>query len=153
MFRSCWANQSRIPCCTLPKAPPNTAVDVGAAASTLLTLLCSMLSAWTSSSGTTLGSWLINSSTSATGLGESDKGFLAKSIGSSDGLSVDTGVDCSAFNSSSKLIGAVNSKAKIFLCPTKNYDEAISIARERNYDIIIKSVATFDEAVNYLKER
>lgn len=52
-----------------------------------------------------------------------------------------------------KLIGAVNTHAKIFLCPKDNYEEAISIAREKNYDIIIKSVSTFDEAVNYLKER
>ena len=52
-----------------------------------------------------------------------------------------------------KLIGAVNKKAKIFLCPVKNYDEAINIAKERNYDIIIKSVSTFDEAISYLKER
>ena len=52
-----------------------------------------------------------------------------------------------------KLIGAVNSKAKVFLCPKDNYEEAISIARERNYDIIIKSVETFDEALSYLKER
>ena len=52
-----------------------------------------------------------------------------------------------------KLIGAVNNKAKIFLCPKDNYEEAITIARERKYDIIIKSVETFDEAVSYLKER
>ena len=52
-----------------------------------------------------------------------------------------------------KLIGAVNNHAKIFLCPKENYEEALSIAKEKKYDIIIKSISTFDEAVNYLKER
>ena len=52
-----------------------------------------------------------------------------------------------------KLIGAVNNKAKVFLCPKENYQEAISIASSKNYDIIIKSVETLDEAVSYLKER
>ena len=52
-----------------------------------------------------------------------------------------------------KLIGAVNNKAKIFLCPKDNYEEASRLAKERNYDIIIKSISTFDEAIKYLKER
>ncbi|MBR1416622.1 MAG: PDZ domain-containing protein [Bacilli bacterium] len=52
-----------------------------------------------------------------------------------------------------KLIGAVKSRAKIFLCPKENYEEAITIAKERNYDIIIKSVETLSDAINYLKGR
>ena len=52
-----------------------------------------------------------------------------------------------------KLIGAANNKAKVFLCPKENYEEANKIAKERNYDIIIKDVATLSEAINYLKSR
>ena len=52
-----------------------------------------------------------------------------------------------------KLIGAVKEKAKVFLCPKENYEEALSVAQEKNYDIIIKEVNTFEEAINYLKER
>lgn len=52
-----------------------------------------------------------------------------------------------------KLIGAVNNKAKVFLCPKDNYEEAQRIAKERNFDIIIKDVETLSEAINYLKSR
>ncbi len=52
-----------------------------------------------------------------------------------------------------KLIGAVNSKAKVFLCPKENYEEAKEIKEKNNYDIIIKEVTTFDDAIKYLKER
>ena len=52
-----------------------------------------------------------------------------------------------------KLIGAVNNGAKVFLCPKENYEEAARIAQEKKYDIIIKDVATFQEAVDFLKER
>jgi len=52
-----------------------------------------------------------------------------------------------------KLIGAVRKKAKVFLCPKENYEEALRVAKERNYDIIIKDVATLNDAINYLKER
>ena len=52
-----------------------------------------------------------------------------------------------------KLIGAVKSKAKVFLCPKENYEEALSVAKEKNYDIIIKEVSTLEEAINFLKER
>ena len=52
-----------------------------------------------------------------------------------------------------KLMGAVKSKAKVFLCPKENYEEAMQVAQEKNYDIIIKEVSTFEDAINYLKER
>ena len=52
-----------------------------------------------------------------------------------------------------KLIGAVNNKAKVFLCSKGNYEEVKKIKEERNYDIIIKDVATLSEAINYLKSR
>lgn len=50
-----------------------------------------------------------------------------------------------------KLLGAYKSKAEIFLCPKENYDEAIKIKNERDLDIEIVGVSTFDEAINYLK--
>ncbi len=52
-----------------------------------------------------------------------------------------------------KLIGAVRSGAKVFLCPKENYEEAMQVAQEKKYDIIIKEVSTLEEAINYLKER
>jgi hypothetical protein len=35
----------------------------------------------------------------------------------------------------------------------ENYEEALNLAKERNYDIIIKGVASFDEAVTFLRSR
>jgi PDZ domain-containing protein len=52
-----------------------------------------------------------------------------------------------------KLIGAVNNHAKVFICPTANYEEAMNIAKEKKYNIEIVSVNNFDEAVNYLRSR
>lgn len=52
-----------------------------------------------------------------------------------------------------KLIGAVNNKAKVFLCPKENYEEAKKIQEERNYDIIIKEVSTLNDAIEFLKSR
>lgn len=49
-----------------------------------------------------------------------------------------------------KILGAVKNKADIFICPKENYDEALSVKKENKLDIIIKEVATFDEAINYL---
>ena len=66
---------------------------------------------------------------------------------SSDGLVGDIG------GVKYKLIGAVNNKAKVFLCPKGNYEEAKKIKEERNYDIIIKDVATLNEAIEFLKSR
>ena len=33
-----------------------------------------------------------------------------------------------------KLIGAVNNHAKVFICPTANYEEAMNIAKEKKYN-------------------
>jgi len=52
-----------------------------------------------------------------------------------------------------KLIGAVNNKAKVFICSKGNFDEVKRIKEERKFDIIIKDVATLSEAIEYLKSR
>ena len=50
-----------------------------------------------------------------------------------------------------KLAGSVKEKAEIFLVPSgKNYQEAIKLKKERNYNISIIGVNTFQEALNYL---
>lgn len=52
-----------------------------------------------------------------------------------------------------KVIGAYKNNAKLFLCPKENYEEASNIVKERNYDIEVVSVETFEDAIKYLKER
>lgn len=49
-----------------------------------------------------------------------------------------------------KILGAVKSDADIFLCPTENYEEAMEVKEDFDLDIVIHSVATFDEALAYL---
>lgn len=51
-----------------------------------------------------------------------------------------------------KLIGAVKNKADLFFVPKENYKEALKYKKLYNYDIKIKAVSTFDEALNYLKK-
>ena len=51
-----------------------------------------------------------------------------------------------------KLIGAVKNDAEIFICPKGNYEEALSVAKEKEYDITIIGVDTFDEAIKKLEE-
>ena len=51
-----------------------------------------------------------------------------------------------------KLIGAVKNDADIFMCPEGNYEEAKKVAEDKDYDITIISVKTFDEAIKKLKE-
>lgn len=51
-----------------------------------------------------------------------------------------------------KLIGAVKNKADVFICPGENYAEALEVAKEKDYDIKIISVSTFEEALKKLKE-
>ncbi len=51
-----------------------------------------------------------------------------------------------------KLTGSVNKKSDIFFCSMDNYKEAIKIQKEKNYDIKIYGVNTFDEAVEILKK-
>lgn len=51
-----------------------------------------------------------------------------------------------------KLLGAVKNKAKIFIVPNgENYDEAIKLKKENNYDIEIIGVSTFDDALENIK--
>lgn len=50
-----------------------------------------------------------------------------------------------------KLAGVVKKHADVFLVPAgENYKEAIKLKKEKNYNIDIVSIATFDDAVNYL---
>lgn len=52
-----------------------------------------------------------------------------------------------------KLMGAVKNKADVFLVPKgKNYDEAKKIKNERNYNIEIIPIETFEEALKHLKK-
>ncbi len=50
-----------------------------------------------------------------------------------------------------KLIGAVKSGADVFICPVKNYDEALSVAKKKNYNIKIISAETFQDALDKIK--
>lgn len=53
-----------------------------------------------------------------------------------------------------KLTGAHNGGADIFFTPTgSNYEEAIKTKEKYNYDIEIVEIQTFDDAINYLKNR
>jgi PDZ domain-containing secreted protein len=49
-------------------------------------------------------------------------------------------------------MGAVKNKMDLILVPESNYEEAMQVKEDFNYDIDIISVKTFEEAVNYLKE-
>lgn len=50
-----------------------------------------------------------------------------------------------------KLAGAVRKKADIFICPMANYEEALKVKNEHNYDIELVGVNTLSEAISYLK--
>ena len=53
-----------------------------------------------------------------------------------------------------KLIGAVNKDADVFLVPVgENYEDAKKLKEERNYDIELVPVATFEEALKYLENQ
>lgn len=49
-----------------------------------------------------------------------------------------------------KIIGAHKNKMEIVFVPKDNYEEAIKVKEEYNYDMEIISVDTFDDALNYL---
>ena len=51
-----------------------------------------------------------------------------------------------------KVKGAESDKAKIFLVPVGNYDEAIKVKEDNNYKIEIVKVEKIDDAINYLRE-
>ena len=50
-----------------------------------------------------------------------------------------------------KLIGAVKSKADIFIVPEENYDEALKLKNEKNYKIELIKVDTLHNVIEYLK--
>ena len=51
-----------------------------------------------------------------------------------------------------KLIGAVKSKSDIFICPKENYEEALKVAKENNYNIKIITGDTIEEIISILKK-
>lgn len=53
-----------------------------------------------------------------------------------------------------KLKGAVKEKAEIFFVPSgENYEDAIKLKKQNNYDIEIVEIKTFDDAIKYLKNQ
>lgn len=53
-----------------------------------------------------------------------------------------------------KLKSAVKAKADLFIVPkTENYEEALKLKKKNNYSIEIVGVSTFDEVINYLKNK
>lgn len=50
-----------------------------------------------------------------------------------------------------KIAGAVKKGADVFLAPRENYEEAKEFTEKKGYDIIIVSVGTFDDAIDYLE--
>ena len=51
-----------------------------------------------------------------------------------------------------KIIGAHENNMEIILVPKDNYEEAIKVNKENNFNMKIVSVETFDDALNYLLE-
>lgn len=50
-----------------------------------------------------------------------------------------------------KIMGAYRNGVDIVLVPSGNYEEAVNVAKEKNYDLEIVEVKTFEDAVEYLK--
>ena len=50
-----------------------------------------------------------------------------------------------------KLAGAVKENADLFICPKEIEEIALKYAKDKNYDIIIKGVSSFDEALTILE--
>lgn len=50
-----------------------------------------------------------------------------------------------------KLMGAVKNDADIFLVPKDNYEEAMKVKEDKNYDIEIVSIEKLEDAINYLE--
>lgn len=50
-----------------------------------------------------------------------------------------------------KLAGAAKKKANIFIVPDENYDEAVKLKQDNNYDITIIGATSFDQVLNELK--
>lgn len=52
-----------------------------------------------------------------------------------------------------KLMGAVKNKMDVVLVPEGNYEEALEVKKEKKYDIEIVSIKTFNDAIEYLKNK
>ena len=52
-----------------------------------------------------------------------------------------------------KLKGAVKNKAKVFIVPSENYDEAVKLKKEHNYDIEIIEADNLHNVIEKLKNR
>lgn len=50
-----------------------------------------------------------------------------------------------------KIMGAYRNKVDLVFVPSENYEEAMQVVEDKNYDMKIVKVSTFDEALNYLK--
>ena len=50
-----------------------------------------------------------------------------------------------------KVMGAAKSKADVFLVPAENYEEAMKVKKEKEYDLEIVKVETLQDAINYLE--
>ena len=50
-----------------------------------------------------------------------------------------------------KVMGAFKNKADIFLAPEENYEEAVAVKNEKNYDIDIVKVTKLQDAIDYLE--
>lgn len=51
-----------------------------------------------------------------------------------------------------KLVGAVKNGAKVFIVPKNNFDEALKVKNENNYDIILIRADDFGQVIEELKE-
>ena len=51
-----------------------------------------------------------------------------------------------------KIMGAVKNKMDVVLVPSENYEEAEEVVKEKNYDIEIVEVKTFQDAIEYLEK-
>lgn len=51
-----------------------------------------------------------------------------------------------------KIIGAVKNDMDVVLVPSANYEEAKELVKERDYDIEIVEISTFDDAIEYLSK-
>ncbi len=51
-----------------------------------------------------------------------------------------------------KLMGAARKKSDVFICPKENFEEALKVAKDFNYDIKIITGENLEEIINQLKE-
>lgn len=51
-----------------------------------------------------------------------------------------------------KIIGAVKDKMDVVLVPSGNYEEALKVVKDKNYDIELVKIDTFGDAIEYLSK-